>query len=71
MPGFDFQHRLDGGQPTVKSFRFHQGDALAAGDMLSLVSGDVRLAATGDAGLLGIAMLFIMDRPVPGSARPH
>ncbi|MEA2363924.1 MAG: hypothetical protein QOD71_3069 [Thermoleophilaceae bacterium] len=56
MPGFEFRYRLDGGQPTVRSFVFKNTEALNRGDMLNFEDGQVDLAVHGDTTLLGCAL---------------
>lgn len=54
--GFRFSHRLCGAPPTIQTLTFKDSETLTKGDMLNLESGEVDLAATDDAGLLGIAL---------------
>lgn len=56
MAGFTFAYRESGGAPTIMDLTFKDTETLTKGDMLNLESGQVDLAATGDAGLLGVAL---------------
>lgn len=54
--GFKFRYRLSGGAPTILPLTFKDTETLSAGDMVNLESGEVDLAATGDANLVGVAL---------------
>jgi uncharacterized protein YbcI len=56
MSGFEFRYRLGGGAPTIESLPFKNRRTLEAGDMLTMDTGEVALAATGDEGFLGVAL---------------
>jgi methionine aminopeptidase len=56
MAGFTFRYRLSGGAPTIQTFKFKDSETLTKGDMVSIESGVVDLAATADAVLAGIAL---------------
>jgi len=51
--GFHFAYRLNGGQPTIQEFLFKDTETLTKGDLVNLESGEVDLAVTNDAALLG------------------
>jgi uncharacterized protein YbcI len=66
MPGFEFRHRLGGGQSTIDTFALKSASPVGAGDMLKLVDGQATVAAAGDAFLLGAAVEVSLDaRPRP------
>jgi len=54
--GFRFRYRLSGGTATKQTFKFKDTETLTKGDLVNLESGEVDLAATNDAALLGIAL---------------
>lgn len=54
--GFRYRYRMSGGTATVQELTFKDTETLTKGDLLNLESGEVDLAATGDAALLGIAL---------------
>lgn len=54
--GFKFMYRLNGEEPTRVKFLFKDTETLTKGDLVNLESGEVDLAATNDAALLGIAL---------------
>jgi len=56
MAGFTFRYRLGGGAPTIQTLIFQDTETLTKGDMVSIQSGLVDLAATADANLAGIAL---------------
>jgi uncharacterized protein YbcI len=56
LPGFEFRYRLDGGRPTVRSFRFMNTETISKGDMLNFEEGEVDVGSTGDGELLGVAV---------------
>lgn len=51
--GFHFAYRLGGGDPTIQDLLFKDTETLTKGDLVNLETGEVDLAATGDAALLG------------------
>lgn len=53
MAGFTFAYRLSGGQPTVKKIVMKDTETLTKGDLANLETGQIDLAATADAKLLG------------------
>ncbi len=54
--GFKFMYRLNGEEPTHVKYKFKDTETLTKGDLVNLESGEVDLAATNDAALLGIAV---------------
>ena len=56
MAGFTFAYRESGGGPTIMDLTMKDTETLTKGDLLNLESGQIDLAATGDAGLLGVAL---------------
>ena len=56
MAGFTFAYRESGGGPTIMDLTFKDTETLTKGDLLNLETGQIDLAATGDAGLLGVAL---------------
>lgn len=54
--GFTFRYRLSGGAPTIQNLTFKDTETLTKGDILNLETGEVDLGATGDTGLLGVAL---------------
>jgi hypothetical protein len=54
--GFRFRYRLCGAPATVQTLTFKDTETLSKGDLVNLESGEVDLAATDDAALLGIAL---------------
>ena len=54
--GFRFRYRKGGGVPTVQTLTIKDSETLTKGDLVNLESGEIDLAATGDAGLLGIVL---------------
>lgn len=56
MAGFTFAYRESGGGPTIMDLVFKDTETLTKGDMVNLETGQLDLAATGDAGLLGVAL---------------
>lgn len=54
--GFKFMYRLYGGEPTKVKFKFKDTETLTKGDLVNLESGEVDLAATDDAALLGVVL---------------
>lgn len=53
MTGFRFRYRKSGGKPTIQNLLFKDTETLTIGDIVNLESGEVDLAATRDANLLG------------------
>lgn len=56
MAGFTFAYRESGAAPTIMDMTFKDTETLTKGDMVNLETGQIDLAATGDAGLLGVAL---------------
>lgn len=56
MAGFHFRYRLCGAPPTIQDLTFKDTETLSKGDILNLETGEVDLAATADANLLGVAL---------------
>ena len=52
--GFDWRYNVSGGRPLILTFVMKDTETLTRGDMLNIESGEVDLAATGDAALAGI-----------------
>jgi len=53
MAGFQFRYRLCGAMPTIQDILFKDTETLTKGDFANLESGEIDLAATADANLLG------------------
>ncbi|MDP3937556.1 MAG: hypothetical protein Q8R92_05395 [Deltaproteobacteria bacterium] len=56
MAGFSFRYRLSGGAPTIEDLTFKDTETLTKGDMANLETGEVDLAASEDANLLGVCL---------------
>ena len=56
MAGFTFRYRLSGGAPTIQSLLFKDTETLTKGDYVNLETGEVDLAATADANLVGVVL---------------
>jgi hypothetical protein len=56
MAGFTFRYRLSGGAPTIQVLKAKDTETLTKGDLLNLETGEVDLAATADANLLGVCL---------------
>lgn len=56
MAGFTFRYRLSGGAPTIQVLKAKDTETLTKGDLLNLEAGEVDLAATADAALLGVCL---------------
>jgi len=56
MAGFTFRYRLSGGAPTIQVFKSKDTETLTKGDLLNMETGEVDLAATADAALVGICL---------------
>jgi hypothetical protein len=54
--GFHFAYRLGGGDPTIQDLLFKDTETLTKGDLVNLETGEVDLAATDDAALLGAVL---------------
>lgn len=52
--GFRFRYRLGGGKPTRQYLVCKDTETLSKGDIANLEGGEIDLAATGDAALLGV-----------------
>jgi uncharacterized protein YbcI len=55
MGGFHFRYRLNSAPPTLEHLPLRHAETLRKGDVVKLEAGEVALAATGDANLLGAA----------------
>jgi hypothetical protein len=55
-PGFEFRYRIGRGTPTIVRLPFRSADRPSEGDMLSYSGGEVDVAVTGSAALLGTAL---------------
>lgn len=53
MAGFTFAYRLSGAAPTIQNLLCKDTDTLSRGDIANLESGELDLAATADANLVG------------------
>lgn len=53
---FNFRFRESGGAPTILDLTFKDTETLTKGDMANLESGEVDLAATADANLVGVVL---------------
>lgn len=53
MAGFTFAYRLSGGAPTIQRLLFKDTETLTKGDFVNLETGELDLAATADANLVG------------------
>ena len=56
MAGFTFAYRESGGAPTIRDLLFKDTETLTKGDLANLETGEVGLAATSDANLLGVVL---------------
>ncbi len=56
MAGFTFRYRMSGGAPTIQTLTFKDTETLTKGDLVNLETGEVDLAATADANLVGVAL---------------
>jgi uncharacterized protein YbcI len=56
MPGFQFRHRLSGGDPTVQRLAVKRAAVLSPGDIVNFEDGAVDLAVSGDTALVGAAL---------------
>lgn len=54
--GFRFRYRLGGGQPTIMKLKCKDTETLSKGDLVNLESGEIDLAATADANLVGVVL---------------
>lgn len=54
--GFRYRYRMSGGVPTVQELTIKDTETLTKGDLVNLETGEIDLAATGDAALLGIVI---------------
>ena len=52
--GFEWRYNVSGGRPLILTMAMKDTETLTRGDMLNVESGEVDLAATGDAALAGI-----------------
>jgi len=52
--GFEWRYNVSGGRPLILTFLMKDTETLTRGDLLNIESGEVDLAATGDAALAGI-----------------
>lgn len=53
---FEFAYRLSGAEPTIQDLVFKDTETLTKGDLVNLETGQIDLAATNDAGLVGVAL---------------
>jgi uncharacterized protein YbcI len=60
-PGFEFRFRVDGSAPTVRSFTIGAPDAVSRGDLITVDGGAATPAATGDRGIVGVAVETLLD----------
>lgn len=54
--GFRYMYRMGGGVPTVVTLKCKATATLTKGDLVNLESGEIDLAASGDAAMLGIVL---------------
>lgn len=54
--GFEFAYRLCGAGPTIVNLLCKDTETLSKGDLVTLESGEVDLAATDDAGIIGVCL---------------
>lgn len=52
--GYEWRYNISGGRPLILTFLMKDSETLTRGDILNIESGEVDLAATGDAALAGI-----------------
>ena len=52
--GYEWRYNISGGRPLILTFLMKDTETLTRGDILNIESGEVDLAATGDAALAGI-----------------
>lgn len=54
--GFRFRYRQSGGDPTIQKLIIKDSETLTKGDLVNLESGQIDLAASNDAALVGIVL---------------
>jgi len=54
--GFKFRFRMSGAPPTIQEFVVADAETITAGDLVTLASGEIDLAASDDVGILGVAL---------------
>jgi hypothetical protein len=54
--GFRFRYRECGAPPTIRDFVAKDAETLTKGDLINLESGEADLAASDDAGLVGVCL---------------
>ena len=52
--GFEWRYNISGGRPLILTFLMKDSETFTRGDVMNIESGEVDLAATGDAALAGI-----------------
>jgi len=52
--GYEWRYNISGGRPLILTFLMKDTETLTRGDILNIESGEVDLAATGDAALAGV-----------------
>jgi len=52
--GYEWRYNISGGRPLILTFLMKDTETLTRGDVMNIESGEVDLAATGDAALAGI-----------------
>ena len=52
--GYEWRYNVSGGRPLILTFLMKDTETLTRGDVMNIESGEVDLAATGDAALAGI-----------------
>jgi len=52
--GYEWRYNISGGRPLILSFLMKDSETFTRGDIMNIESGEVDLAATGDAALAGI-----------------
>jgi hypothetical protein len=57
--GFHFRYRLCGQPPTIREYTFADTEVITAGDLCSLQSGYIDLAASDDKDFIGAAVEYV------------
>jgi len=52
--GYEWRYNISGGRPLILTFLMKDSETFTRGDIMNIESGEVDLAATGDAALAGI-----------------
>ena len=52
--GYEWRYNISGGRPLILTFLMKDSETFTRGDVMNIESGEVDLAATGDAALAGI-----------------